>query len=76
MLGGYGEIMSQSLLSTLIWVFFSMFIECVGASQAIWGVLSYVAADLVYLWEELSSRSLYVIVGIVKGGKILFLKLL
>ena len=40
------------------------------------GVLSYVAADLVYLWEELSSRSLYVIVGIVKGGKILFLKLL
>ena len=56
--------------------FFFMFIQCVGVAQVVWGFLSYVAVDLVCLSEELSSRSLYVIVGIVKGGKILFLKLL
>ena len=53
-----------------------MFIQCGGVAQVVWGFLSYVAVDLVCLSEELSSRSLYVIVGIVKGGKILFLKLL
>ena len=56
--------------------FFFMFIQCVGVAQVVWGFLSYVAVDLVCLSEELSSRSLYVIFGIVKGGKILFLKLL
>ena len=78
MLGGgsYDEPMSQTPLYTLMWVFFFfMFIQYVGVAQVVWGFLSYVAVDLVCLREELSSRSLCVIFGIVKGGKILFLKL-
>lgn len=54
------KIVPQRLLLISVWVFFSLFAQCVGATQLVSeflleGIVPYVAVHSVCLWEEVSS---------------------